>query len=54
MCALRGRRLFKDDDFIIESNFDEDENFFAYIFVYIFIELIINNFSILLSFSSMS
>ena len=55
-CAPRGRRLFENegDDFIIESDFDENENFFIYILIYILIELIIDNFSIFLSFSSMS
>ena len=56
--VLRGRRLFEDegcdDDFIIESDFDEDKDFFAHIFVYIFIKLMIGNFSIFLSFSSMN
>ena len=60
MCALRERRLFENenegDDFIIESNFeeDEDEDFFVYILMYIFDKLIINIFSIFLSISSIN
>ena len=54
MCALRGRRLFEDENFITESNFDEDEDFFVHILMYILVELMINIFSILLSISSMS
>ena len=58
MCVFRGRRLFEDggggDDFIIESNFDEDEDFFVHIFVYILVELMIGISSTLLSISSMN
>ena len=54
MCALRGRRLFENDNFIIESNFDEDEDFFVYILIYIFVELMIDNSSIFLSISLMN
>ena len=56
MCVSQGRRLFenKNDDFIIESNFDEDEDFFFHILMYILVKLIIDNFSILLSISLMS
>ena len=60
MCNFRERRLFEGgggdegDNFIIESNFDEDEDFFVYISVYIFIKLMIDNFSTLLSISLMN
>ena len=58
ICVPRGHRLFEnedeDDDFITESNFDKDEDFFIYILVYILVELIINIFSTLLSISSMN
>ena len=57
-CAPRERRLFEnggcDGEFITESDFDEDEDFFAHILIYILIELMINNLSILLSFSLMN
>ena len=52
VCVPRERRLFENDDFIIESDFDED--FFIYISVYILVELMIDNLSTLLSVSSMN
>ena len=54
MCAPRGCRLSENGYFIIESNFDEDENFFVYIPVYILIELMIDMFSTFMSASSMN
>ena len=56
MCDPRGRRSSEDEngDFIFESVFDKDENFFAYILMYILVELIIDNSSTLLSFSLMN
>ena len=55
-CVSRKRRLFEDenDDFIIESDFDENEDSFVYILIYILVKLIINNLLTFLSFSSMN
>ena len=54
MCAFRGCRLSENDHFIIESNFDEDEDFFIHIFIYTLIELMINISSTLMSISSIN
>ena len=58
VCVLRERRLSENenenDDFIIKSDFDEDEDFFVHIPMYILIELMINIFPTLLSISSIN
>ena len=54
MCVSRKRRLFENEDFIIESNFDEDEDFFVHISMYTLVELMINIFPTLLSISSIN